>query len=153
MKGMKYWLYLAAKLLLSVGVVLTLEAALCALYPAPPKQLPGYPPVKSLFLYDMPFTLLVFGTWLVGAGLFFLSFWDQRRRCRTCLRMLIMPVQRGSWGNMVVFGRPQTEWICRFGHGTLNMEELQITGRQLPDWQPHDDNIWKELESVEQAQR
>ena len=153
MKGMKYWLYLAAKLLLSVGVVLTLEAALCALYPAPPKQLPGYPPVKSLFLYDMPFTFLVFGTWLIGAGLFFLSFWDQRRRCRTCLRMLIMPVQRGSWGNMVVFGRPQTEWICRFGHGTLNMEELQITGRQLPDWQPHDDNIWKELESVEQAQR
>ncbi|HLH01132.1 MAG TPA: hypothetical protein VKX25_00050 [Bryobacteraceae bacterium] len=150
---MKYWLYLAAKLLLSIGVVLGLEAALCAVYPAPPKPLPGYPPVKSLFLYDMPFTFLVFGTWLIGAGLFFLAFWDQRRRCRTCLRKLIMPVQRGSWGNMVVFGRPQTEWICAFGHGTLNTEDLQITGRQFPEWQPHDDDIWKELESVEQAQK
>jgi hypothetical protein len=30
---------------------------------------------------------------------------------------------------------------------------LQITGRQTPDWQPHDDNIWKELESYYQARK
>ena len=89
----------------------------------------------------------------LGAGLLFATIWDQRRRCRTCLRRLIMPIQRGSWGSMVVFGRPQTEWICPFGHGTLSIEELQITGRQSPDWQPHDDNIWKELESYDQAQK
>jgi hypothetical protein len=64
-----------------------------------------------------------------------------------------MPVASGSWGNMVTFGRPHTEWICPFGHGTLSVEELQITGSQPADWQPHDDNIWKELESYYQARR
>ena len=95
----------------------------------------------------MLFTFATFGVWLVGAGLGWLVLWDQRRRCRTCLRRLIMPVATGSWGNMVIFGRRKTEIICPYGHGTLSIEELQITGRHLPDWQPHDDNIWKELES------
>jgi hypothetical protein len=60
-------------------------------------------------------------------------------------------VASGSWGNMVIFGRPRTQWICAYGHGTLSIEELQITGRQPPDWQPHDDDIWKELESYYQS--
>jgi hypothetical protein len=148
---MKYWLYFAAKLLQIALVVSALEFVLYACYPPPPAPLPGFPPVKSLFLYDMLFTILLFGTWLVGAGLFFLAVWDQRRRCRTCLHKLVMPIQRGSWGTMVVFGRPQTDYICPFGHGTLNIEDLQITGRLTPDWQPHDENIWKELEALEQA--
>jgi hypothetical protein len=153
MKGMKYWLYFTAKLLAIAGVVLGLQALLLHFYTAPPEPLPRFGPAPPLFLHDMLFTFLMFGIWLIGAGLLFASIWDQRRRCRTCLRKLIMPVPRGSWGNMVVFGRPQTEWICAFGHGTLSIEELQITGRQFPDWQPHDDNIWKELESFEQAQK
>jgi hypothetical protein len=77
---------------------------------------------------------------------------DQRRRCRTCLHKLIMPVATGSWGR-TVFGRPRTERICSYGHGTLTIEELQITGRQLPDWHPHDGDIWKELESYYQARK
>ncbi|MBV9940448.1 MAG: hypothetical protein JO150_18250 [Acidobacteriaceae bacterium] len=89
--------------------------------------------------------------WLVGMGLTYLALWDQRRRCRTCLRKLIMPIKTGSWGNVVMLGRPTTEMICPFGHGTLYIADLQITGRQYPDWQPHDDNIWKELESYYQA--
>jgi hypothetical protein len=101
----------------------------------------------------MLFTFATMGVWLVAAGLLFVTIRDQRRRCRSCLRGLIMPIARGSWGNMVIFGRPQTEWICPFGHGTLSIEELQITGRQWPDWQPHDDNIWKELESIHLAQK
>ena len=51
------------------------------------------------------------------------------------------------------FGRPQTELICKFGHGTLSIDELQITGRQMPDWQPHDGDIWKELESYYQTRK
>lgn len=151
---MKYWLYLLAKLLVSAGLVLALQFALIYVYPLPPKPLgklgPSLPPRPG----DMWFTMFaMLGIWLIGSGLLFAAIWDQRRRCRACLRRLIMPIQRGSWGNMVVFGRPQTEWICPFGHGTLSIEELQITGRQSPDWQPHDDNIWKELESYHQAQR
>jgi hypothetical protein len=146
MKDMKYWLYLAAKLLLGAGIWLGLEACL-SFYPLPPPPLEKFGRQPALFLHDMLFTFLVIALWLVGAAIVFLTVRDQKRRCRTCLRKLIMPLSTGSWGNMVVFGRPRTEWICPYGHGTLSIEELQITGRQAPDWQPHDGNIWKELES------
>jgi hypothetical protein len=150
---MKYWLYLIGKLAVCIGAVCGLQAILTAAYPDPKPQLSRFGPNPPLFLHDMLFTFLTLGVWLVGAGLVFLALWDQRRRCRTCLRRLIMPVATGSWGNMVIFGRPRTEWICPFGHGTLSIEELQITGRQSPDWQPHDENIWKELESYYQARK
>ncbi len=152
-EGMRYWLYLLAKLVLGAGFVLALQYALVQVYPAPPPPLARFGPAPPLFLHDMLFTFAVLFVWLLGSGVLFVIIWDQRRRCRTCLHRLIMPVSRGSWGNMVVFGRPQTELICPFGHGTLSIEELQITGHQFPDWQPHGDNIWKELESFEQAEK
>lgn len=150
---MRYWLYFTAKLLLAASFVGALQVFLIRLYPASPMPLPRYGPPPPLFLHDMLFTFAVLGIWLVGAGLVSLIIRDQRSRCRTCLRRLIMPIARGSWGNMVVFGRPQTQWICPFGHGTLSIENLQITGRQSPDWQPHDDNIWKELESFHPTEK
>ncbi len=150
---MKYWLYLIAKLAIAAGVWYAIQATLDKRYPAPPIPLARFGPPQPLFLHDMLFTFVTLGIWLIGAGLFWLVLWDQRRRCRTCLRRLIMPVKTGSWGHMVIFGRPKTEIICPYGHGTLSIEDLQITGRQLPDWQPHDDNIWKELESYYQARK
>ena len=45
--------------------------------------------------------------------------WDQRYRCRVCLRRLRMPVETGSWSRMLQFGRPRIEYICPYGHGTL----------------------------------
>lgn len=146
---MKYWLYLAAKLGIVSAVVYGLQTVLVGFYPDPPPLLPKFGPAPPLFLHDMLFTFLTLGIWLIGAGLLFIVVWDQRRRCRTCLRKLIMPIQKGSWGNLITFGRPQTEWICPFGHGTLSIEELQITGMQLPGWQRHSDDIWKELESYQ----
>jgi len=131
--------------------MLSLQTVLVRLYPAQPPPLARFGPAPPLFIHDMLFTFLTLGVWLVGTGLFFVIVWDQKRRCRTCLRKLIMPVATGSWGHMVIFGRPRTEWICAYGHGTLSIDELQITGRQSPDWQPHDDNIWKELESYYQT--
>ena len=145
---MKYWLYLIAKLIAGFGVMSALQAVLY-LYPLPPPLPAKFGPPQPLFLHDLLFTSLVLGIWFIDAGILFLIVWDQRRRCRTCLRRLIMPVATGSWGHMVLFGRPRTQWICAYGHGTLSIEELQITGRQLPDWQPHDDDIWKELESYQ----
>lgn len=147
---MKYWLYLLAKLVAVAIVGLGLQSALVNLYPAPEAPLPKYGPALPPFLHDMPFTFLSFGVGLVSAGLFYLAIWDQKRRCRTCLRRLIMPVATGSWGHIVLFGQPRTEYICPYGHGTLSIAELQIAGRELPDWQPHDENIWKELESYSQ---
>lgn len=153
MSGMKYWLYLLAKLAIAAGVVFTLHTALVFFYPVAktdPNLLALYGP-QPLFLHDMLFTFLTLGVWLIGAGLLSLILRDQRKRCRTCLRRLIMPVNSGSWGHLVTFGRPCTELICPFGHGTLSIEELQITGRHFPDWHRHDDDIWKELESLYQA--
>jgi hypothetical protein len=143
----KYWAYLAGKLLAVVGLVLGLHRCVTSFFPPPPSW------VKSNFLYDMPYTFSIFGVWLVGAGLLALTIRDQRRRCRTCLRKLVMPMATGSWGNILTLGRPTTEWICPFGHGTLRIDELQITGKESPDWQRHDDNIWKELESYYQARK
>jgi hypothetical protein len=150
---MKYWLYLLGKIALAGVVMCALEAALVHFYPDPPRPLPRFGPPPPLFLHDFGFTFLTFVVWLIGAGMFSMILWDQRRRCRTCLRRLIMPIATGSWGHMVMFGRPRTELICPYGHGTLRIDELQITGRHGPDWEPHDDDIWKELESYYQARK
>ncbi len=148
---MKYWLYLVAKLAVVLGVAWGLQACLQHLYPTPEPPLARFGPPPPLFLHDMLFTFCVMAIWLFTSGLIYLAYWDQRRRCRSCLRQLIMPLKRGSWGHMVLIGRPTTQMICPFGHGTLSIEELQITGRQYPDWHRHDDNIWKELESYGRA--
>ncbi len=150
---MRYWLHLAAKLALWFGAMYVLQIAVEHLFPIPAPPPPRFGKQQIMFLHDLPFTFAILAVWLFSAGLLGLIVWDHRRRCRTCLRRLIMPVASGSWGNLVTFGRPRTELICPFGHGTLSIEELQITGRQLPDWQPHDDDIWKELESYYQARK
>ena len=96
------------------------------------------------FCYDLLYTTLA-GVWfLFSYGLFYLAFWDQRYRCRTCQRRLVMPVETGSWGFMLQLGRPRIEYICPYGHGTLNVEELQISGKMQPQWTKHGD-IWDEL--------
>ena len=144
---MKYWAYLAAKLVGVALVLLVLHAVVMAAFPPPPKW------ARSNFLLDMPYTFCEFGIWLIGAGLLTLAIRDQRRRCRTCLHRLIMPVASGSWSNFLTLGRPTTEWICPYGHGTLRIDEVQITGKESPDWRPHDGDIWKELESYYQARK
>ena len=58
----------------------------------------------------------------------YLIIWDQRYRCRVCLRRLRMPIETGSWSRMLQFGRPRIEYICPYGHGTLKEDELQISG-------------------------
>jgi hypothetical protein len=146
---MKYWLYLAAKLLAAAGITYGLLTAVGKLVPTPAPS--RYGPQQP-FLHDMTTTFAVLAVWLVGVGLIYAAIWDQRRRCRTCLRRLIMPIATGSWSNMLVFGRPKTEWICRYGHGTLRISNLQITGSELPDWEPHQ-NMWQELESYDHSER
>lgn len=90
--------------------------------------------------------IFLLGVWFqFSFGLLYLAVWDQRYRCRTCLRRLRMPVETGSWGGyMLQMGRPQLEYICPYGHGTLNVEELQITGNATPEWKQQGD-FWEEL--------
>jgi hypothetical protein len=108
---------------------------------------------ESNFAHDLGYTMAMMFFFLACAGVLYLIVWDQRYRCRTCLRRLRMPVAAGSWPNMLLFGQPRTEYICLYGHGTLKVPEVQINGPNSPDWEPHDEDIWKELESLEASKK
>jgi hypothetical protein len=129
---MRYWGYLVAKLAVAGAILLVLRQAIAMLFR------------PALFAYDLAYTFTMLLFTLVTWGVLWVIIWDQRYRCRTCLRRLRMPVATGSWTHILFIGSPHMEYICPYGHGTLKVAELQFTGRENPDWQEHDD-IWKEL--------
>jgi hypothetical protein len=145
---MRYWVFLIAKLMVVAGIVVATDILIHYMLPAPRAFVDGGPfPAR----HDMAVGLAMMAQALFAIGLVWLAIWDQRYRCRTCLRRLRMPIQTGSWTN-VLLGAPRTEYICTYGHGTLKVAELQITGRTQPDWEPHED-MWKELFSTEDTRR
>jgi len=138
---MRYWAYLGAKLLSAAAVLYGLLALITDLFPAasdPPEPLVDG---GQILLYD----LALLGWFLLCAGVLYIIVWDQRYRCRICLRRLRMPVETGSWGRMLQFGRPRIEYICPYGHGTLKQDEVQISGLENPQWTPHSGDIWDAL--------
>ena len=44
---------------------------------------------------------------------------------------------------MLQLGRPQIEYICPYGHGTLREDESSVL--TTSEWTPHSDDIWDEL--------
>ncbi len=141
----RYWGFLLGKL---IGAALGSAIALWFLnlfwYP----ETPWFHWNRYQFGFDLLYTTLA-GVWfLLSYGLFYLAIWDQRYRCRTCQRRLVMPIETGSWGYMLQLGRPRIEYICPYGHGKLNVEELQISGKVQPEWTEHGD-IWDELFAAE----
>ena len=141
---MRYWALFAAKL---AGVAVFLGLA----WPLIRTLLPMREKVLQHRIHEMGdnlfwYSLAVYGFWMVGAGLVYLAVWDQRYRCRTCLRRLRMPIERGSWSRLLT-GRPTLEYICPFGHGTLKVPQLHLTGKEPTNWAEHQD-IWKELEEL-----
>jgi len=145
---MKYWAYLIAKLTVALGIMYVLRRILILAQPVPS---PYSYYRQDPFAHDLTYTFLMLLYSLFGAGLIWLIVLDQRYRCRSCLRRLRMPIQTGSWTH-VLFGAPRTEYICLYGHGTLKIDDLQLTGRQGPDWEPHED-MWKELCSLEDSKK
>ena len=146
---MRYWAYLFAKLVAAAGILWGTRRLMAAVMPAPETFM--HMRFRDPFVTDLNYTFIMLVFWLFAAGLLWLIVLDQRYRCRTCLRRLRMPVHTGSWTH-VLFGAPKTEYICLYGHGTLKVDELQITGHQNPDWKPNED-IWKELYSLEETKR
>ena len=132
----RYWGFLllkfAAAALISISALWILNRAF---EPHPRMQRLGF---------DLLYTTLALVWFQFSYGLFYLAVWDQRYRCRTCLRRLCMPIETGSWGHMLRLGRPQIEYICPYGPGKLNVEELQISGKVAPEWTEHGD-LWQEL--------
>jgi hypothetical protein len=139
---MRYWSYFAAKLAIAGALLYSLLALLNWSWPPAPRLFTYVPP---RFGYDLGFTLAVLVWFLLCTGTVYLIVWDQRYRCRVCLRHLRMPIETGSWSRMLQFGRPRIEYICPYGHGTLREEELQISGLENPEWTAHSDDLWEEL--------
>jgi hypothetical protein len=111
---------------------------------APPKGNSELRPLTD-GLSRLWFNLAMMAWFVLAVGALYFIAWDQRYRCRTCLRRVRMPVETGSWGRMLLLGRPRIEYICPYGHGTLKEDELQISGRENPEWTPQSENIWDEL--------
>jgi hypothetical protein len=139
---MRYWAYLVGKLVAAAGFLYCLLAALNAAW-KPDVLFQAYSAPR--FAYDLPYTTAVFIWFLICAGVGYLVIRDQRYRCRVCLRRLRMPVVTGSWSRMLQFGRPRVEYICTYGHGTLQEDELQISGLEKPRWTRHSGDVWEEL--------
>ena len=145
--SMRYWAYLGAKLLAAAFALRYVWVGITLLLPVPRLY-------RNAFLgYDLNWTLAAGLFFLICCGAAYLCVWEQRYRCRVCLRRLRMPIATGSWGQMLQLGRPRVEYICPFGHGTLRVPELQISGIEASDWQRHDDDIWKELVGSEEDRR
>jgi hypothetical protein len=138
---MRYWGWFAAKLAVAVVGLKGMYSWVSHTFPA---EKDPYAPLGkglSFLLCDLALMLC----FLIFAGAVYLAIRDQRYRCRVCLRRLRMPVATGSWSRSMLFGRPQIEYICTYGHGTLRQDDLQITGTSSPQWTPHSDDIWAEL--------
>jgi hypothetical protein len=139
---MKYWAILVAKVIVGLGFLYGVWYGLHVWY-LPPESVTRWR--HEPFLHDLSWTTLMFLYNLLCNGVLFLIIFDQRYRCRTCGRRLRMPVTRGSLGQMLLLGRPRTEYICIYGHGTLNVPDLHLTGHERADWKAHGEDIWKEL--------
>ena len=140
---MRYWAYFAAKIAVAAAPLYGLLALLATLFPTRPKDAPDLWALET-GTQTLLANLAMLGWFLVCCGILYLIIWDQRHRCRVCLRRLRMPVEIGSWSRMLQFGRPRIEYICPYGHGTLKTEELQISGLQTPEWNRSDD-LWEDL--------
>jgi hypothetical protein len=145
----KYWGYFAAKVAAGCGLLWLAWQGLNWYLPEPGPFLKSR---VNRFPQDLTWTTALLLLWLFGAGLAFLIVWDQRRRCRTCLRLLRMPVETGSWSFATLLSPPTLERICPYGHGTLSEPEVHNTSTQETEWRRHED-MWKELEELESHER
>jgi hypothetical protein len=139
---MRYWAYFLGKLIAVVALSQGLYLALRRIFP--PRQQFDYVDLDP-FGHDLWYTVAISLWFLISCGLLYLAIWDQRYRCRVCLRRLRMPIETGSWSRMLQFGRPEIEYICTYGHGRLNVSEVQISGSENPEWTPQPNDIWTEL--------
>jgi hypothetical protein len=143
---MRYWGLLAVKLGVSGLLLGCIWFVITLLLPRPHLY-------RGQFLgFDLPWTLAAGLVFLISCGLVYLAILDQRYRCRVCARRLRMPVTSGSWGPMLQLGRPRVEYICPYGHGTLKVAELQISGLEPSEWQKHGD-MWEELLSPDKEKK
>jgi len=143
---MKYWGYFATKVVAILLFMAALGDSMLRMLPEPDLFLRYR---VGRFGQDLGWTTLILLYFLFGLGLLYVAVRDQRMRCRTCLRRLRMPLETGSWSRATLLSPPKMESICPYGHGTLVEPEVHTTGQPPSEWTPHDEDIWKELESLD----
>jgi hypothetical protein len=140
---MRYWAYFLGKMIAVAALSQGIYLAIYHLLPAEQEFAYDYRPPR--FAHDLWFTVGILVWFLLSSGMLYGAVWDQRYRCRVCLRRLRMPIETGSWSRMLQFGRPEIEYICTYGHGRLNVSEVQISGSENPEWTPQQQDMWSEL--------
>lgn len=90
---MKYWAFLLLKLAAGASVMVLVWRAIVVSFRGAVAS--GFE--QKPFGHDLGFTSAMLLFFLACFGVLHLIIWDQRYRCRTCLRRLRMPVSAGSW--------------------------------------------------------
>lgn len=128
----RYWIFLAAKIALSLTLVTLAWIELSALVRA---QIA--PSTYRMMLTGLVFRLIFMGAFVRAFGW---CFKDQQRRCPICLQRLANPVSIGNRSN--VFEPAVTEFLCDRGHGVLSVPEVE--GVEPDRWTAFDSS-WSEL--------
>jgi len=133
---MRYWGYLCAKVVVASAVLYGLPVWLSKGSPAAPHRI--------AFAPTLPTIAAMMGWFLLAAGTIYLIVWDQRHRCRTCLRRLRMPVATGSWDSCCNSGGR--------GSNTSALTARHAEGRRAADLRPCQPGVdgslgryWEEL--------
>jgi len=141
---MRYWAYFAGKVIAAAAPLWGVLWLVQFLFPAPRHSRDDLADLGHM-MPSLLHLLAVLFWFLLCAGALAVIVWDQRRRCRVCLRRLRMPIETGSRGLTLQLGRPTVESICPYGHGTLSLDDADIAGMPTSQWKAHSDDIWDEL--------
>lgn len=140
----RYALFMALKLLAGAGLMAALVLLINALSPPPPGLLHDWPRLGT----SWPYTLAI-GLWVLGGyGLLRLSIWDQRFRCRTCLRRLRLPLTEGIYSSVWLGGAPYTEYVCTWGHGKFYIPDIHLASGRKAMWVAYE-SLWENLVKAE----
>jgi hypothetical protein len=130
-RGWRYWSFLACKAL-AVAVVVPLAWIEMG------TGLRGLSPPAGGRIVIGLISVIVFVI-AMGRGMIWCVA-DQRRRCRTCMRRLVLPVSIGSYASL--FEPSATEMLCEQGHGALSLSDTETDVQDR--WTRLDDS-WKAL--------
>jgi hypothetical protein len=133
----RWWSFFAIKSLL---LLLILLAAVVEFTPEPYV----FPPGKATFIVESV------SLWIFSAGCVFMLRWslsDQQRRCRVCLRRLVLPAYIGRSGCLLL-SWVGTELACPEGHGLLHITETDVCWLDPTQWTQLDGS-WESLFSEE----
>ncbi len=141
----KYWALLLGKILVVGNLAWGLGWLVGRLMPAPSHLLANWSRLGT----DWPYTL---GMALGGLAIYLLlrlALWDQKFRCRVCIRRLRLPQAEGIYSSVLLGGAPYCEYVCTWGHGKLYVPELHLASSGKAIWTGYE-SLWDNLLRAEE---